>query len=236
MASTNENFQCPFCTKKFKRESTLTSHKCVKRDRYNARDTRHMKVAFMMWKEFMNFNKLSIPKKVQENNEEFLYFVKSSIFVDFDEFATYVVQNDIFKPEEFITHVITSGIKSRDWCSHKTYQDWVLKCTRYEHPLTGINRSIHALMDWETLTGNPWNTFFKEASITRVIQWFESGKLSPWLIYASNAAADDLLPRITESEYQHLITYIDPSIWIPIQLRYKDDVKNIQNNLKGFGL
>lgn len=231
----SEDFQCPFCNRKFKRENTLTSHKCIKRDRYGERDTRRMKVAFMIWKEFMTFNKLQIPKKVQKDGEEFLYFIKSSIFQDFDEFATYIVQTDIYKPEEFITHVITSGINSRDWCSHKTYQDWVLKCTRYEHPLTGINRSIHAFMDWETLTGNAWYTFFKEASITRVIAWFESGKLSPWIIYASSYA-DDLLCRISDNEYQHLLPYIDPSIWIPIQLRYKEDVLQIRNNLKGFGL
>lgn len=231
----SDTIQCPFCNKKFKRESTLISHACTKRDRYNNRDTRHMKVAFMIWKEFMQFNKLSIPAKVVKSGEEYLYFIKSSIFTDFDKFATYIVENDIYKPEEFITHVISSGLKSKDWTTYQVHQDWVLKCTRYEHPKSGVERSIKAFMDWEQLTGRPWNEFFKHATMDRFIPWIENGKLSPWIIYASNTS-DQLLSRIGGAEFERLEPYINPSIWIPIQLRYKEDVKKLMNDLKGFGL
>ena len=62
----SETFQCQFCNKKFKKEITILSHKCEKRDRYNNRETRTMKVAIDIWKRFMEFNKLQISKKEPE--------------------------------------------------------------------------------------------------------------------------------------------------------------------------
>ncbi|WNA16008.1 hypothetical protein XaC1_365 [Xanthomonas phage XaC1] len=229
------DFECRFCSKKFKREQTVLSHKCLKRDRYNEKDTRKMKVAYMMWKEYMQYHKFKIPAKVVQAGDEYLYFINSSVFNEFEKFAEYVTQNDIFKPDEFITHVIKSGINARDWCTFKVHQDWVIKYTRNEHPRSGIERSIRAFADWEALTGQPWNTFFSSATLVRVIMWFESGKLSPWIIYASNTA-DELLSRVSDSEYSHLIPYIDHTVWIPKISAYRTDVESIKQELKGFGL
>lgn len=232
-ASDAPEYKCRFCDKTFKRENTLMSHKCIKRDRYNERESRHMREAYRLYIMFMDAYKLSMKK----NEEPLMQFIKSRYFNDFYDFASYILSNDILNKENFIKYIFTSGLSVYEWRTHKTLETWVIKCIRDEHPRRAITRSINALIEWEKITENEWHTFFENVSTERAIMWIETGKISPWLIYlAPKSSVSLLIQRFSDSEIEYLTKYLDLNYFQILQIRYKEDVEDIKNLLIEAGI
>lgn len=228
-----ETYCCRFCDKKFKREDTVLTHKCIKRDRYNDRESRQMREAFRIYMMFMEFNHLAMKKTV----EPLMHFIKSRYFNDFFLFAGYILSTDILKKDDFIKNIITSGTPVNDWCTQKTVEEWTISCIKDEHPRRGVERSISALIEWSEATGNEWNTFFDNCSTERAILWIESGKISPWLIYvAEPESGNKLLNKFSDSELMYIFKYIDPTYFQIKQMHYNNEVLEIRNMLNEAGL
>lgn len=227
------DYKCKFCDKKFKREETVTTHKCVKRDRYNDRESRQMREAYRMFIEFMKFHHLAIKK----SEEPLMAFVKTKYFNEFYDFAGYVLEHEILNKEQYIQEMLCSGTPANQWCAHKTLEAWVIKNIREEHPRRGIERSIMALDEWGTATGNDWWTFFDEVSSERAIMWFEMGKVSPWLIYVANPeSGNKLLNRLSNSEFSYLVKFIDPTYFQIKTIQYQAEVNELRALLTEFNL
>lgn len=226
-------FKCHFCDKEYKREETVLTHKCVKRDRYNDRDSRQMREAFRIYLQFMKFNHFTMKKDV----EPLMHFVKSKIFNDFYDLAGYVLQNDILEREGFITNIITTGKPVYEWMTNKTLEAWVQSVVRDEHPRRAIERSIPALIEWAEITGNEWNSFFDNCSTERAILWIETGKISPWLIYvAPPTSGNKLLQRFSDTELEYVFRFIDPTYFQMKQIRYQAACDEIRQWLEEAGL
>lgn len=205
-----EEFKCYFCNKKFAREDTILSHKCIKRDRYNDRESRLMREALRIYLLFMSSNRLTIKKDV----EPLMHFIQSKYFNDFYDFANYVLNNDILEKERFLKYIMTSGISVLKWTTHAVLEDWVLQVIRNEHPERGVERSIMAIVEWSELTGNEWNTFFSTVSSSRAIAWIENGKISPWLLWTvPSEILRKLTDRLSDSELNYIIKFIDPTFF-----------------------
>lgn len=238
MSKTNKGtkvpiFKCRFCDKEFKREGTVITHACVKRDRYNERESRPMREAYRLYMMFMEAHHLSMKK----NEEPLMQFIKSRYFNDFYEFGQYVLEYDILNKEQFIKYIMTSGMSVYEWKSQKVHEEWVIRCIRDEHPRRAVERSINALVEWGMLTDNDWTDFFDNVSTDRAIMWIETGKISPWLIYiADPASGNKLLNRFGNSDLEYLLKYIDPTYFQILQIRYKEDVSEIRTLLTEAGL
>lgn len=226
-------YKCHFCDKEYKREDTILTHKCLKRDRYNDRDSRQMREAFRIYMQFMTFNRLSMKKSV----EPLMHFIKSRYFNDFYDFAGYILQKDILNKEEFITNIITTGKTVFEWTLDKTREEWVINCIRNEHPRRAIERSIPALIEWGEITNSEWNTFFENVSTERAILWLETGKISPWLLYiADPESGNKLLNRFSDSEFEYMFRFIDPTYFQIKQIQYQSDCNEIRQLLNQAGL
>lgn len=233
LAKKAPTYKCGFCNKEFKREETVLTHKCEKRERYNNRDSRQMREAFRIYMLFMNKHKL----KMGKSEEPLMHFIKSKYFNDFYKFAGYILENDILNKEQFVETIMTSGKPVYEWMTHKTLEEWIIKCIREEHPRRAIERSIPALVEWAEIVDSDWTNFFREVSSVRAIQWFECGKISPWLIYiAPTASGNALFSRLSTSELEYLIRFIDPTFYQMKQIKYKEDCDYIRQLLVEAGL
>ena len=227
------NFTCKFCNKGYQRESTLLSHKCVKRDRYNERESRPMREAYRMYLMFMEFQNLQMKKSV----DPIMQFIQSSNFNIFYDFAVYILGNDILNKEEFIKHILTSGLPAYLWCTEKTHTEWVIKNIKNEHPRRGLERSINAMVEWGVSTEQSWTDFFKLCSTERALLWFESGKLSPWIIYVpAPEVGNELLVRFSPSELEYLSKFLEPNYFMMKQAHYLNEIKELRGLLKEAGL
>lgn len=233
LAKKAPTYKCGFCNKEYKREDTILTHKCEKRERYNQRDSREMREAFRLYMEFMTKHRLSIGKK----EEPLMHFIKSKYFNEFYKFAEYILENDILEKEKFVNEILTSGKPVYEWMTHKTLEEWIIKCLREEHPRRAIERSIPALVEWAEITESDWTNFFQEVSPVRAIQWLECGKISPWLIFISRPESGNaLLSRLSPSELDYVVRFIDPTFYQRKQLKYSRDCDEIRTMLNEAGL
>lgn len=220
--------KCRFCDKEFKREDTILTHKCIKRDRYNDRESRTMREAFRLYMQFMDIHKLSMKKDV----EPLMYFIKSKYFNHFYDFAVYILNNDILNKDEFTKYIMTSGRSVFEWTLTSVLEEWILKCIRDEHPRRGVERSIPSLVEWSETTGNEWNTFFDNVSPARAISWIECGKISPWLLWiVPPESLNKLLNRFSDSEFEYILKYIDPTYFEIKRIKYQSDCEQIRQML-----
>lgn len=225
--------QCPFCLTKYKREETLLTHKCIKRDRYLNKDSRTFREAFQYWMMFNKFYHI----KLKSKEELEMQFVQFRYFNDFHDFADYVMDNNILFKDEFVKHMLTSGISVNLWRTHQTLAEWVLTNIRNESPTSGVERSIVAMIEWGTSTGYEWTDFFKLCSAPRLLMWFESGKLSPWILYAgSDKNRADIIERLSDSEMAELNKYITPVVWKPLQRLNITEVQGLRQLLGEYKL
>lgn len=225
--------QCRFCDKKFKREETIMTHKCEKRDRYNERESRPMREAYRLYMMFMNVHKLSMKK----TEEPIVHFLKSKYFKDFYDFGQYLLNNDILEKEKFTNMILTSGKPVYEWASHKTLSEWVKNWIMGELPRRGVERSIPALVEWAELTGNEWNTFFQNVSAERVIGWVECGKISPWLIWiAPPASVNAMFSRMSDSELEYIMSCLEPTHFQIKAMTYQAEFDDIRKLLIEVGL
>lgn len=224
-------YVCGFCSKEYKRESTLATHKCVVRERYLEKGTKIGLLGFDMWLKFRSFYRIPL-KKAEPEYEQ---YIKSSEYTSFRNLAVYLSETPVLKMEDFVMYLFKEGIPERDWCTQKVRSMWTQCELKREHPLTGVSRSIVTLQDWSNDTGNDWTDFFRSVSFTRLAMLLDSGKLSPWFIHASSTR-QCLLDRLADDEFSWLYSYIDPSIWNIKKMQYAEDYNRICNTLREYGI
>lgn len=228
---TTQTFKCGYCGKEYKRESSLIRHNCEKKKRALLRDTREAKVALDMWLRFRKFARIPYKKTLQPYDA----FSESKEFSAFVDFAKYVIEVQPLKPDEFVDDLLKQAVPLRDWKTHKVRIAWTHKCLRTEHPDTAIERSIATITKWAQDTNEDWRQFFTKVSTQRALLMIETGRISPWFIYAASTKAS-LLDRFSDDEFMHLYEYINPQIWNAKKLKYKEDFARIENVFMENGL
>lgn len=232
--SSSPIYTCKFCDREFKREETVTTHKCTKRDRYDDKESRPMREAFRLYMQFMEINRFPFKKGV----EPFMAFIKSKYFSDFYDFATYYLNNlDILEIDKFTEHLMQSNKPIMEWSTYKAKDEWILNTIREEDPSDAVARSIAALDEWGSNLNVEWNTFFENVSSARAIAWIESGKISPWLIWLSpKDSTNKFFGHLSNSEIEYILKYIDPSYFEIKIIRHKKECDAIKEMLRMAGL
>lgn len=221
--ATAELFTCGYCGKEYKRESSLINHKCEKKKRALLRDTREAKVALDFWLRFRTFARMPYKKSLQPYEA----FSASKEFTAFVEFAKYVIEAQPLELENFVNELLRESVPMRDWSTLKVKTAWTHKVLRREHPDVAIERSIQTISKWAQDNNTDWRNFFKEVSPQRAILFIETGRISPWFVYAASTR-HLLLDRFADEEFMHIYEYIDPHIWNTKKLKYKDDFARIE--------
>lgn len=232
--SSSPVYTCKFCDKEFKREDTVNTHKCVKRDRYEDRDSRPMREAFRIYMQFMELNHFPFKKGV----EPLMAFIKSKYFSDFYDFAIYYLNNrDILDIDGFVKSLIVRNRPIMEWSTYKAKDEWILDCIRSESPNAAVSRSVVAMVEWGQNLNLEWNKFFSNVSSARAIAWIESGKISPWIIWlAPKESTNKFFKNLSNSEIEYILKYIDPSYFEVKTIKYKKECDEIKSMLREAGL
>ncbi|AUS02593.1 hypothetical protein NVP2275O_012 [Vibrio phage 2.275.O._10N.286.54.E11] len=225
----SEGFQCGFCNKVYKRESTLISHKCKAKTRLLAKDTRQGRIALEIWITFRDYNRI----KYKKGKTKWECFMGSSEYNSFMDFAAYLIDTNIIKQDEFIEELIKQSVPIKKWSTHATRQNWIQTVVRREHPDTGIERSLNTIQDWAEDYETEWTNFFKEVSVGKALLWIETGKISPWILHTAGTF-NALLNRMNDQDLVHIYAFIDPSVWNVKTLKYKRDVSRIKEVFKEY--
>lgn len=222
------NNVCTFCNKSFVKECTLQAHICVKKKRFIEKDIPERRIAFNA---FIRFYELCSPSKKQKTLDD---FINSKLYADFYKFGRFIYLLNPIYPDKYIDFVILSGTKITEWISDKVYDLYLEDLMKKEPVERALERSFIALSEWETETNNSVSDFFEASSGGDITYYIKSGKISPWLIYASDAGSA-ALGKLNNEQLQILNGIINPDFWISKLKKDSEGYKFANDFLKSVG-
>jgi len=208
-------YQCKFCSKSYVKESTLASHLCEPKRRYQQRNEKGVILAFQAYRKFFKFTQ-------GKENKTYEEFSKGPYYAAFVKFGRHLNSIDAVNPERFIEWVIKNNKKLDHWCKDAFYEEYLQGYSRIENPRDALERSIVEMGKWAAETDNPVNEYFRHASENRITRSITNGRISPWAIYTSESGIA-VLGRLNEEQITLIYSWIDPDFWNIKLKRQVDD-------------
>jgi hypothetical protein len=223
----NKENYCSYCKKNFKNARSFYAHMCEQKRRWNDQDTKYVKLGFSIFKRFHEFK--------GRKEKTFEDFIKSSFYTTFTHFGRYLLNMNAIRPKDFIDFLIKHQVKMNKWESQTTYETYIRELNKRETPDAAIERTLLLMEQWSNDTGEPLTDFFRKITPVLATQWIRSGRISPWLLFASSSGSD-LLQRLSEEQQSLVWQNIDPAFWEFKILKAGNDIDVIRETLDAVGL
>lgn len=222
----SQDYQCKFCGKAFTRERTLSSHMCEKKRRWMSKDEPFSRIGFSVWTDFMKY--VSPNTKKTKTVED---FIKSPDYIGFVKFANYLIELRPLDSDKFIQWLFKMGVRLSDWQKPGTYQLYVQEASKKETAERALERTILAMREWGETTGQDWRDFFNKIAPASAMNMVVMGRLSPWIIYSTDAA-QQLLDRMEPGQIDTVAKHVDTEWWIKKLKRNPEEVIWINTTMK----
>jgi hypothetical protein len=218
-------FKCEYCNKTFKREGTLAVHVCEPKRRFQQKDSKHVQLAF---RSYQLFYRIGTNSKKEKSYED---FSGSQYYTAFVKFGSYCIDLKIDDVPVYTTWLLKNNIAIDRWCSDRNFNTWIKERLKSESCDRAVERTILFMQDWGEDNANEWNNYFDAVPSNLAVFHICSGKISPWVLYASNRA-QALLDRLNEEQIKMIIEYIDPHVWQIKMKRFEKDFNWVKQLLK----
>jgi hypothetical protein len=224
-----QDYECKFCGAKFRKETTLTTHVCVKKERHAVINTPASRLGL---RAFQKFYEMTMNSKKLKTAQE---FIDSQFYIDFAKFGNHLATLKPVYPEQFIEFVIRNSIDVRDWTNDVVYYAYVEELCKKEPPVSAVERTITEIMEWCDKNTIPFKDFFFGISANEGAHLIKSGKISPWVLYLSSTG-EDLVSRFNEDHSGMVGGIIDPGYWMRKFKKSDEDVEYIRGLLDQAGI
>jgi len=225
----DQKFECKFCGKKFHRDSTLTTHMCVKKQRHLDSNTSGFRFGL---RSFQRFYSLTTNSKKIKTQEE---FIDSLYYIDFVKFGNHLAALKPVHIEQYIDFVIMSGLKMPKWTSDPVYELYIENLVKTEPPASAAERTISFIIEWCEKNNLQFNRFFFDISANEAAYLIKTGRISPWILYLCETGSN-LMDRFNVDHAKMIQSIIDPGFWMRKLKTSKDDADYISTLLEEVGL
>jgi hypothetical protein len=224
-----QNYQCKFCGAKFHRETTLSTHMCVKKRRHMDIDTAASRFGL---RTFQKFYELTTNSKKAKTVQE---FIDSPYYIDFAKFGNHLATLKPIYPEQFIEFVIKNGVKLKDWTKDFVYDTYIENLVKTEPATSATERTITDILEWCNKNGVKFDKFFSAISENEAAYMIKTGRITPWVLYLSTTG-EELMTRFSEDHAKIIRDIIDAGFWMRKFKKAADDVEYITTLLEQAGL
>lgn len=199
-------YTCEFCNKKFTKESTLFVHKCEKKRRFMQRNEKHVQLGF---RAYQLFYKISTNAKKDKTYDE---FSKSQYYTAFVKYGNYCVDLRIDDVPSLTAFLLDNRVRIDRWTSDKEYIKWIKHRQKSETVERAVERTVMFLQEYCEENNVVFNNYFDDVSVNVIVFHITSGKLSPWIIFASDKA-QQLLDCISTEHVKMILDFVDVNYW-----------------------
>lgn len=220
-SSTNE-FICPFCKRSYKREKTLTTHSCPKKEKFLNRGKKHVKLGFNA---FYYFYKLVYNTKKTEED-----FDKSSLYYAFVKFGKHLIDMNALDVNGFTQYVVKSGEPIDKWCDPSLYNRYVRNMNKTESYDRAIERNLLLMQSWANHENKDIQSFFTDISTAKAILWIKAGRISPWVIFNCDTGKE-LISKFSDEQMLIFSKAINISFW---EKKFMDNISDTRKVQKVF--
>lgn len=197
--------ECNFCNRKHRTP-------CKFQERMSISDSKEFRIALHLFDEFNKSIHYGRLKKV--DNES---FVKSKFFEDFLKLSVFITELNI-EPLPYYKWLLENRKPSNKWDSNVYYKEYLEQTLLQESIASGFVRTL----EW-IASENKDNIkeYLDGISSSKLVHCIQTGKISPWFLYSTNAGKK-MLGKLCNEEKKILSKIINDGYW---------DVK-IRNNSK----
>ena len=225
----DQNFQCKYCGVKFHRESTLSTHMCVKKRRYMDINSTGSRIGFRAFCRFFEMTTNSRKEKTHQN------FIDSPYYTDFVKFGNYLALLRPIYIDKYIEFVIFNGIKLKDWTNEEIYKIFIADVIKKEPAISAVERGIEEIMSWCDKNSTSFSKFFDTISANEAAYLIGKGYISPWILYLSKSG-DHLLSSFNEDHAKMIGDIIDPGFWMKKFKKHDEDVAEVSQIMEDLQL
>lgn len=214
------SFKCDYCNKTFKRESTLAVHMCPKKKRYMQEKDKDVQLGF---RAFQLFYKIGSNAKKPKTYDD---FANSNFYSAFVKFGKYCIDIKVDDVTNFTTWLLNNQVKIDHWTKDKNFNAWIKERLKTESVDRAVERTILSMQNWAEEKETDWNVYFENVAPSLAVFHICSGKISPWVLYASDDA-QALLNKLDNNQIQLIVDYVDPQYW-QLRLRRKQESQDLK--------
>jgi len=199
-------YKCNYCNKTFKKESTLAVHMCEQKRRFMQQSEQHVQLGF---RAFQLFYKIGTNSKNEKSYED---FAKSQYYIGFCKFGYYCRDIGIDDVPAYATWLVRNQVRLDHWCKDKQFTLWMKERLRTESVDRAVERTILFLQTWAKENNTTYNNYFEIVSPNLAVFHICSGKISPWVLFNSNAA-QGLIDRFNPEQIKMVTDYLEIDYW-----------------------
>jgi len=217
----NPTYKCKYCSKEFRKESTLAAHLCENKRRCQQEKEIGVQFGLQAYLRFFELTQGSAKLKSYQD------FVTSPYYVAFVKFGRHIVNIRAVNPRAFIDWVIKENKKLDHWCHEKVYLEYLNQYIRKEAVQDAIERALKEMQDYadehSELKGG-FSDYFRYGSSNRICYHISNGRISPWIVFNCSSGVE-FLEKLNEEQISMVLPWIDPDYW---QRKFKDYVADTE--------
>jgi len=225
-------YNCRYCEKPFRKETTLLAHLCEAKRRHNQRDETGVQWGLKSYLRFYEFSQGSAKLKSYED------FAKSPYYNAFVKFGRYCVGIRCINFITFTDWLLKNNKKLDHWCSDRLYGEWLLEYLKRENTRDALERAIKEMQEYaeiNTELRNGFTDYFRYGNANRICHHITTGRISPWVIFNCDSGIQ-FLETLNETQLTIVMPWINPDYW---QRRFQDymaDTEEAKTILNAAGL
>ena len=185
-------FECGYCKKTFAKETSIAVHMCEPKRRRLSKDDRGVQLGFQAYIKFYEQSQGSAKLKTFDD------FCESAYYKAFAKFGRYCVDSKVINPAQFMSWLLKNNKKIDRWASDQLYTEYLVEYLRVEHVNDAVARSIEHSIEWQERTGHPAQDMLRYGNHNALCYDITCGRISPWVIYNSEAGQKFLSDLSTE--------------------------------------
>jgi hypothetical protein len=209
---------CQYCSKSFRKESTLAAHLCEPKRRWQQEKEAGVQLGLQSYLKFFEMTQGSAKTKSYKD------FVESPYYSAFVKFGQYLIAIRAINATGFIEYVIKGNKKLDQWTKECFYDEYLYELLRKEHPTVALERSFTEMQKWADAENKQFNNIFREGATNKICNMIVNGRISPWIIFNCDSGIE-FLSSLNEEQVAMVFKFIEPDFW---QRKLKDYVADAE--------
>lgn len=226
------SFVCKYCGKAYTKESSLISHMCEPKRRWNQENEVGVKFGMQAYLRFYEMTQGGKKAKTYAD------FVESQYYSAFVKFGRHIVAIRAVNPSAFIEYVLKHNKKIDHWCFESVYLEYLNQYMKKESTQDALERAISEMQkyaDEHPEMSNGFSDYFRVANVNRVCYHIANGRISPWVIFNCTSGIN-FLDSLSEEQIKLVYNWIDPTFWSQKFKDYSEDTEWVKTILNTAGL